>query len=200
MSKAKIFLILVLFLIMLIIIFHKQLLLFYSHIFIENDNNGGADAIILLRGDSSSIALKAKELSSKSYFIIDGKPISEKYSDMFLSEAQKKKIILNEHNIDAKVLNSFLAVNRFDEALEVVKILKENSFSHIILVGGTLSSKRTKFVFEYMLNRSELSNVTVDYVCATTIPVDWYKKESYLIAHLLEPFMWLFYLGMLNRY
>jgi len=185
---------------MLIIIFHKQLLLFYSHMFIENDNSSISDAVILLRGSSSSIALKAKEVSSKSYFIIDEQPISEKYSDMFLSQAQEKKIILNEHNISAKILNSFLAVNRFDEALEVLKILKENDFSHITLVGDTISSKRTKLVFEYILNRGGFSNVKVDYVCTTTIPVDWYKKESFLIAHLLEPFMWLFYLGMLNRY
>ena len=173
---------------------------FYSSIFVENSNLDSSDAIILLRGDSSSIALKAKELSSKSYFIIDGKPISEKYSDMFLSQAYKKKIILNEHNISSKILNSFSAVNRFDEALEVLKILEENDFSHIILVGGTISSRRTKLVFEYILNRGGFSNVKVDYVCTTTIPVDWYKKESFLIAHLLEPFMWLFYLGMLNRY
>jgi len=200
MSKTKLFLIFIIFLFMTIIIFNKQLLVFYSSLFIETKYQKSSDAVILLRGDANSIALKAKELSSKSYFIIDGKQISEKYSDMFLSEAQKKKIILNENGTHAKILNSFLAVNRFDEALEVIKILKENNLSHILLVGGTISSRRTKLVFEYMLNRSGFSNVKVDYACATTIPVDWYKKESYLIAHLLEPFMWLFYLGMLNRY
>jgi len=200
MSKTKFFLISIVFLFMSFFIFYKQLLVFYSSLFIETGYQKSTDAVILLRGDANSIALKAKELSAKNYFIIDEKPISEKYSDMFLSEAQRKKIILNEHNIDAEILDSFSAVNRFDEALEVIKILKENNFSHIVLVGGTLSSKRTKLVFEYMLNRNGFANVKVEYACASVIPIDWYKKESYLITHLLEPFMWLFYLGMLNRY
>jgi len=200
MSKTKFFSIFIVFLFMGFFLFYKQLLVFYSSLFIETGYQKSTDAVILLRGNIKSIALKAKDISAKNYFIIDEKPISEKYLDMFLSEAQRKKIILNEHNIDAEILNSFSAVNRFDEALEVIKILKENNFSHIVLVGGTLSSKRTKLVFEYMLNRSGFSNVKVDYVCTTTIPVDWYRKESYLIAHFVEPFMWLFYLGMLNRY
>jgi len=200
MSKTKFFLIFVPFLIITIIIFHKQLLEFYSYAFIETDKYNNSDAVILLRGDIKPIAQKACELSSKNYFIIDGKPISEKYSDMFLSEAKQKMIILKEHNIKSKILKSFSSVNRFDEALEVVKILEENSFVSITLVGGALSSKRTKLVFEYILKKYGHDGVNVDYVAATKIPIDWYKKESYVIAHLLEPFMWLFYLGMLNSY
>lgn len=200
MKKIKLILIFMLFIFINIIIFNKQIAYFYSSSFILSTKENSADAVILLRGNSEPIALKAKDITAKKYFIIDSKRISKKYARLFLSEAQKKKSILKKFNIDSEILNKYSAVNRFDEALEVIEVLKKNKFGHIILVGATLTSKRTKLVFEHMLDKNGFYDTKIDFVTTTKIPIDWYKKESYLIAHLLEPFMWLFYLGMLNRY
>jgi len=191
--------ILPIFALIVVILFYKQLLGFYSWMFVSIDSVDKADAVIVLRSDESAV-LAAKDIVANEYYIVGSKEISQKYSELFISDAQKKADLFQNYGIEANILNNIKSVNRFDEALEVSQMLKESEYRHIVLVGSAISSRRTKAVFNYILEGKGYENIHIDFSPIKEIPTNWYKKESHLLTHLLEPFMWLFYLGMLNRY
>ncbi len=112
---------------------------------------------------------------------------------------EKAQAILATYNLSADIIPSTKggATSTFDEAYDLVVFLRAHPMKHIILVTDTFHTARAHYAFRKVLDVHNHKDLKIEMSAAPNDIFDeknWWKSEKGMIAYMLEPIKYLFYL------
>jgi len=200
MSKKLILLLLVL---LLPVIFIKDILVGYASFFVVDNATKGADAIILLAGNSGTRAPHAAKIYKEGYapivLVTDPKSGALKKYPFQIDDNKYSEMILDYEGVQnvAKIPSQKDgATSTIDEALDFGSYAKDKGFKRVILVTDEFHTKRSLYAFNKIL-KERLPGVIIEASAARNVLYnenDWYLKEMGISNFLLEGVKFLLYI------
>lgn len=189
----------------ILITFYENILTSYAKFFTINNASKGADAILILAGNSLARVPKVIELYENNFSktILVTSPIKhsfrEKYKELYgLNDSEITLKILKQNSITPKIVESLKggATSTFDEAYDLVNYIKRYNLKHIILVTDRFHSRRALYAFNKVFDLNNL-NIRVEVASAKNEiynETNWFKSEAGLSAYVSEGFKFIIYL------
>ena len=174
----------------------------YALLYRVNNPTKGADAILVLAGNSGPRLTKAIELIQNEYskiiFITDFQEVIPKYKNIIQSESEIIRQILAQEGMMASKIPSDKGgvTSTFDEAHDLARYIKRNHLKHIIIVTDSFHTARSYYAFKKIFALNNIN--TMLEMSAAPNPVfnesNWWKTESGLSNYILEPIKFFVYL------
>jgi uncharacterized SAM-binding protein YcdF (DUF218 family) len=184
-------------------LFHKELLELYAKIFHLDNATKGADALIVLGGNSKTRPLYAVKLYNDGYakeiFITSPKQYKSELMGLLKSERDEYLDLFRASALHVKTLPSLKdgATSTFDEAYDTLKYVNDHNLTHIIIVTDDFHSSRAHYAFEKVFTLNNRSDVTIEVAAVPSEHYDssnWYTTEIGLSSYISEFFKYMLYL------
>ncbi|MEA1916758.1 MAG: YdcF family protein [Campylobacterota bacterium] len=188
--------------VVLALVFHKNILQSYAELFTIDNAVKGADAIVVLGGNSKTRPIYAVELLKKGYAkeILLTSPAQYEVEQLGLLQSEQDEYlsVLNAYDVNATIIKSTKggATSTFDEAYDLVEYLKTHKAKKIIILTDEFHTARAHYAFKKVFNTHNIKDVELNMAAAPNVifnTTNWYKKESGLQSYITEPFKFIFY-------
>lgn len=181
--------------------FHENILRGYADLFVVDTAQEGADAIIILSGNSETRVAHAVELFesgySKKILLTDAKPQQLKYR-FVQSEKDIAKLILDSENIDYSIVKSQRvggATSTLDEAYDLANFLEKSKFTRVIIVTDSYHTRRSLYTFQKVLTSKDIrTEIQISPAFTNKYKVySWWESEQGLLDFIPEFFKMIIY-------
>ncbi len=185
------------------IYFYKEILVSYAAFFSVDNATKGADAILLLAGNSETRAYHAAKLYKEGYapivLVSDPKTQAIKSYPFQIDDSTYSNMVLGYEGIgNVQKIPSLKggATSTFDEAIDLIGYLKEHPMQRVILVTDTFHTKRALYAFNKIANLNDVDILFQASAAKNSIydETNWYKNEAGITSYVLEGIKFFVYL------